>query len=917
MKKLSSFFAFLALTLGFISCEKEEANAPSKDGYTYTFTVVDESTRASLDNEGVAWEAKDRVGMFLKEYSGYAEINTEATPKKVILYSPKVIPADSYAYSYYPYNSSNTDPASAVITLSSVQQGGSVSSMPMAGVPFLVETEAPAQSRPNGSIFFLNLGSIIDFKVFSSAYSGETIQYVTFKANNAIVAGEATLDLTRVSKANENTLKLTWGSTTSDNVKVNQVVPVGVSKEDAQSIYMVVAPGTYSGTITIGTDVATYTFNYTEKTLNRNAIKHYNMNLDNALREAEVHETVKSLPYSEPFTTGIGEFETTEPKPVSEVGDIWTQSSSYGMVAKATTGSGASTVDYESEAWLISPWIDLTNVSVATVTFDHVHRYAGNVGDELTFWAKSDEEGAEWTQLKIPNYAPGTNWTFVNSGDISLVAFAGHKVKVAFKYISSKDNAATWEIKNFDVKEVVLKTEFTIAAESISVQIGKTKQNGVSVNSGATISFASEDESIATVDANGNVTGVSEGKTTINVSVPAYNGYPAAEASFNVEVVLAATEKDFSWNLSIQSYASASENEVVWSNDNVTLKNAKGTGTAANNYIPPTRTSSRFYSGNVLTITPSANCEITKIEFTATSDNYASTLSSSTWTNATSAVNETVVTVVPIDGKSVISATVGGTCGLTAVKVYYTGGSEIVETKYSIKVNSTTNGTVTPSKTEATQGTVITLTIEPEAGYMLDAIQVIDDNNNTIAVSNNQFSMPAANVAVTVSFKEKGGAYVLTTSKSTSNTNYASVYDVTVDGVKWSAPGNQNMEGFWRIGGKVIENVDRVIYGKGYLSNNVSQIVINTNGVSNANLKVNSITVTAHSSADDAASGNNAYASFSTTDDLSFAVSTNKSITFVKSGSADCSGKFYRIVFNVTNASSKNYGLDLVSITFE
>ncbi|MBQ4287309.1 MAG: hypothetical protein II770_04685, partial [Bacteroidales bacterium] len=336
MKRLISFAAIIALTAGFVSCNKEVLTTPSNEGYTYRFSIVDDNTRATLDNQGVAWQASDRVGMFLDGYTGYANIDMESSPKEVILYSTEAIPANSYAYSYYPYNPSNKERTaeSVVISLSSVQQGGSVSSMPMVGVPFLVETEAAAQSRPNGSIYFLNLGSIIDFKVYSSKYSGETVQYVTFKANDAIVAGDVTMNLKTVSKTDDSTLKLTWGSETSDNVKVNQEVSVADTKDAAESIYMVVAPGKYSGIITIGTDVATYTFNFTDKTLNRNAVKHYNMNLDNATREAGVVEVVKTVPYEEVFTSNQGDFEINNVTLPEGQTSIWSFDASYG--AKVT-----------------------------------------------------------------------------------------------------------------------------------------------------------------------------------------------------------------------------------------------------------------------------------------------------------------------------------------------------------------------------------------------------------------------------------------------------------------------------------------------------------------------------------------------------------------------------------------------------
>ena len=55
---------------------------------------------------------------------------------------------------------------------------------------------------------------------------------------------------------------------------------------------------------------------------------------------------------------------------------------------------------------------------------------------------------------------------------------------------------------------------------------------------------------------------------------------------------------------------------------------------------------------------------------------------------------------------------------------------------------------------------------------------------------------------------------------------------------------------------------------------------------------------------------------FTTSDDFTFSKSTEKSLTFTKSGNTDCSGYYYRIVFNVTKSTSGNAGLDLKSVVF-
>lgn len=130
------------------------------------------------------------------------------------------------------------------------------------------------------------------------------------------------------------------------------------------------------------------------------------------------------------------------------------------------------------------------------------------------------------------------------------------------------------------------------------------------------------------------------------------------------------------WDLSTNSYDEITdENIVTWSSNFATMTNSsKSGGTKATNYLggdANNRTSSRFYSNNTLTIAPKAGYKITKVEFTATSSNYASALNNSTWTNATAAVDGTNVTVTPTNGNLAMVATIGGTCGFTGVKVYY------------------------------------------------------------------------------------------------------------------------------------------------------------------------------------------------------------------------------------------------------
>ena len=77
----------------------------------------------------------------------------------------------------------------------------------------------------------------------------------------------------------------------------------------------------------------------------------------------------------------------------------------------------------------------------------------------------------------------------------------------------------------------------TITAADVTVNEGETASIGATTNSSATITYASADAAIATVDANGVVTGVKAGNTTITLKVDAVDKkFTDATKTINVTV---------------------------------------------------------------------------------------------------------------------------------------------------------------------------------------------------------------------------------------------------------------------------------------------------------------------------------------------------------------------------------------------
>lgn len=157
-----------------------------------------------------------------------------------------------------------------------------------------------------------------------------------------------------------------------------------------------------------------------------------------------------TLPFLETFDSNLGKFTTQ-----SVTGDqVWAYDThKYAMI----TGYVA-TINNANEDWLISPEISLVGVTAAKLSFDHVTRYFADVKNEATVWISQNyvsglPSTASWTKLTTKTFVNAADWTLVPSGEISLTPYAGKKVKIAFKYISTATKAGTWEVKNFKVEE--------------------------------------------------------------------------------------------------------------------------------------------------------------------------------------------------------------------------------------------------------------------------------------------------------------------------------------------------------------------------------------------------------------------------------------------------------------------------------
>ena len=139
------------------------------------------------------------------------------------------------------------------------------------------------------------------------------------------------------------------------------------------------------------------------------------------------------------------------------VSHVWKSDASYGWKASAFMNN----TNYETESWLLTPAIDLSEAMTPQLSFEEAHRFLnGNPLSEYMMVKVStnyidDVESCTWETVEVDEtqWSDGQNWDFYKVGPYSLSAYVGQVIRIAFVYKSTSSSAPTWEIKNVLVNE--------------------------------------------------------------------------------------------------------------------------------------------------------------------------------------------------------------------------------------------------------------------------------------------------------------------------------------------------------------------------------------------------------------------------------------------------------------------------------
>ena len=299
MKRFFRLIASLAVAAtAMASCQKE-VNTPATE-YKYTFALSDPETKAILATEGgdtfTKWEAGDQLGVYTvgepgTSYNRYANINATADPVVFQISSYYALSAGDNVYCYFPYVSGNSKDPTTVSLSIPAGQNGKMNCMPMVSTPYTMTSDVAAQTnKPIADINMMNLGGVFQFRVYSSdaTYRTETVKSVKFTADTDI-AGSFQFNISQ-------NADLSISGNSGRVITVTQDANVGADKENGGVVNMVVKPGSYTGTLVVSTDAATYTYSITSaKSVERSHVKPLNVNLETGIRVARKTVTQTSF----------------------------------------------------------------------------------------------------------------------------------------------------------------------------------------------------------------------------------------------------------------------------------------------------------------------------------------------------------------------------------------------------------------------------------------------------------------------------------------------------------------------------------------------------------------------------------------------------------------------------------------------
>jgi len=139
---------------------------------------------------------------------------------------------------------------------------------------------------------------------------------------------------------------------------------------------------------------------------------------------------------------------------VSVIGDqVWDRDNTWGIGdTPCASITGYDGQPYENDDWLISPALNLDNYTNELIVFQNALGYNGEdlkLKISTNYDGGGDPYSATWSEELFTMSSGFFEWT--ESGEIDLSGYEGNAVYIAFQFISTDSESATWEIDDISI----------------------------------------------------------------------------------------------------------------------------------------------------------------------------------------------------------------------------------------------------------------------------------------------------------------------------------------------------------------------------------------------------------------------------------------------------------------------------------
>ena len=447
--------ALAAAATAIVACNKVnteiQQTTPSEEGFYYTFSLGEPATKAVLDSDEngrfVKWTDGDQLGSITTKSQGFSKITpaTTETPAQFQIYSSKGLTEGNTINVWFPYRSTQTDATEVELQIPNEQTQRSedgefdFKAMPMIAKQVTVTAEMATTTNPSpiSTIDMEYLGSVINFKVFSTkdTYASEKVQKITFNGRNAAntsdanIGGVFTKNLVTIDPENEESMRITEFKTGYSSIVTSPLSAssIGTDKDSALDLYMVIAPGEFSGTIVVATDAADYTYTLSAKTFVRGGFKAFGLDLGSAtaVREAD-----------EPYTFTAQEFELASSIAVGD--KIIITNGTSGTVSVMKHYEGTNNNYKKVDASVVS--------STITSTADMAVLTVGGEAGNLTLFDPATELYVNATSTTTSNHLKSSEtvdkyakWNITFSESAAVITNTGKASRNVIRYNSASD----------------------------------------------------------------------------------------------------------------------------------------------------------------------------------------------------------------------------------------------------------------------------------------------------------------------------------------------------------------------------------------------------------------------------------------------------------------------------------------------